>query len=123
MKYLEVTKIFRFSAAHKLPNHQGLCKELHGHNYKLEVTIGGAVKENSDPEKGMVIDFSNVKTIVNETVMSTWDHRLLNEFMENPTAENMVLAIAKTLRAKRLNIVRLKLWETDDSFVEWFIRL
>lgn len=114
---VSATKIFRFEAAHSLPNHEGKCRNLHGHNYKLEVTVAGPI-QTEGPEKGMVIDFSKLKKQLNEYLVM-WDHAYLNDMIKNPTAENMVVLIAEHCQGRKINITRLKLWETDDSFVEW----
>lgn len=114
---LSATKIFKFEAAHMLPNHDGKCRKLHGHNYKLEVTVSGS-RATEGPERGMIIDFSNLKKIVNE-YLDNWDHAYLNDFMQNPTAENMVVLLLDNCKAQQLPVSRIKLWETDDSFVEW----
>lgn len=127
---ITVTKEFNFSAAHNLPNHKGLCRRLHGHNYKLFVEvkrIGGSkdcvnVDENS-PACGMVIDFGNLKIALSK-IIEGYDHRLLNDFFPNPTAENMLLTISSEITIALKNysceLVSLKLYETDTSFATWY---
>lgn len=110
------TKIFKFEAAHYLPYHEGKCKNMHGHNYKLEVTFGGT-PFTEGKSKGMVIDFSDLKQLVNESIIQKLDHALLNDYFENPTAENMVLHFINWINHEML--VGLKLWETDNCFAEW----
>jgi len=115
MKKVTLSKIFEFDAAHKLPNYKGPCANLHGHTYKMEVVIEGLVKEN-----GMVIDFGELKKLVNESVISKLDHSYLNDRYPNPTAEIMVVDIFKTigkLLAKNVRLVEVKLWETPTSCV------
>ena len=116
---LSATKIFRFEAAHNLPYHQGKCANVHGHNYKLEVTFGmnerGLVDIGSSD--GMIIDFTDLKELVNNSVIIKLDHANLNDHFENPTAELMVIKIAEWIRHPQL--IKLKLWETDDCFVVW----
>lgn len=115
---LRATKIFRFESAHSLPNHGGKCRSLHGHNYKLEVTFIGEMKTEG-PEKGMVMDFGNIKQAVNDYIKH-WDHKYLNDFIKNPTAEVMVAMLSHEFTNQRkLDVINIKLWETDDSFVEW----
>ncbi len=143
---LSVTKIFTFACAHSLPNHNGLCRNIHGHNYKLEVTIGGPVNPtNGDSSQGMVIDFSELSNIIKQAVIEPYDHALiLPKDNESPfksedtkiiyingdrsTAERMILDIKDRIALaisnievfnKRIEVVKLKLWETDTSFVEW----
>lgn len=119
---LTVTKIFKFEAAHWLPFYDGACHNLHGHSYKLEVTVTGEVKENvKNPQCGMIIDFSVLKGIVEEKIIRRFDHSNLNEFFSNPTAENMVEYFAESInQALPTNIVlvSIKLWETDSSYAE-----
>ncbi len=119
----EIRKLFRFEAAHRLPAHQGACRRLHGHSYKLEVGItGGVQRSESKPDFGMIMDFGDLKRIVEEEVISTHDHQLLNEIYPNPTAENMVKAIAESIQfrlppGRFLTIVRL--WETEGCYAIW----
>jgi 6-pyruvoyltetrahydropterin/6-carboxytetrahydropterin synthase len=108
-----VTRSFSFEAAHQLPWHPGRCKRLHGHSYRLEVTVAGAVDHN-----GVVIDFDDVKRIVTTEVVDRFDHQLLNDLIENPTAELVAADAWKRLEAAGLPVVKLRLWETADSSVE-----
>ena len=118
-----VTKIFGFEACHHLPNYDGKCKNPHGHSYKLEVTVFGDInKEKGHPKEGMLIDFSVLKSIVNEKVVNRYDHQDLNQFFEIPTAELMVEKIAYDLiPALPLGVYlkSCKLWETSTSYAEW----
>lgn len=113
-----VTKSFGFEAAHYLPDYEGACNRLHGHSYKMQVTVSGSVDEMS----GMIIDFNVLKSVVNNEVVDKYDHRYLNDFFENPTAENMVQHIFRELSAKftKMGLVleSVKLWETESSFAE-----
>lgn len=110
---LTVSKTFRFEAAHSLPYYIGDCAALHGHSYVLEV----CVKDEVD-EKGMVIDFKELKKIVQAKVIDILDHSFLNNMIKNPTAENLVVWIVRQLQ-QDLSVRRVKLWETVDSYVEW----
>ena len=112
---ITVTKIFEFSAGHHLPNYKGDCRNPHGHNYILEVTVGGEVDEG----QGMIIDFKKLKKIVQTKVLSFLDHQVLNDHIENPTAENLVSFIRSRLMIPNCKIIRIKLWETSDSYCEW----
>lgn len=115
---ITVTKIFSFAAAHYLPNHLGLCKNLHGHNYKLEITVGKE-KLNSN---SMIIDFGKLKEIVNKEIIEKYDHSYLNEFFLVPTAEEMVIVFYRKLQTifeeLFISLVSVKLWETDSCFAE-----
>lgn len=127
---ISITKIFEFEASHNLPNHRGACHRLHGHSYKLEVTVTGTPQgavlkrtgvEESNPEYGMVMDFKNLKDIV-MSVIGKYDHCHLNEFFSNPTAETMVKSIAFDIMPKlpeSVALVSCKLWETSTSYAEY----
>jgi 6-pyruvoyltetrahydropterin/6-carboxytetrahydropterin synthase len=108
-----VTRSFSFEAAHELPWHAGKCKRLHGHHYRVEVTVEGPIGDN-----GVVIDFDDVKGVVRAEVVDRYDHQYLNDFLPNPTAELVADDIWKRLSAAGLNVVALRLWETPDSSVE-----
>ena len=111
---MKIIKKFSFDSAHYLPNYKGKCKQLHGHTYHLEVIIEGEI--NSDT--GMIMDFAKLKYIVNSKAINALDHKLLNDIMEIPTAENIVTWIKNQIVKDIPGIVTLKLWETDDSYVE-----
>ena len=108
-----VTRSFTFEASHQLPFHAGKCKRLHGHGYRLEVTVTGPVRED-----GMVVDFAELREVVDREVVDRYDHQYLNDFFENPTAEVVAGAIWKSLEAADLRLTRLRLWETADCMVE-----
>lgn len=118
-----VTKIFGFEACHNLPYYEGACHNLHGHSYKLEVTVGGSiVTSTSNPKCGMIIDFKDLKKIVNEVAVDKYDHSYLNDFFPNPTAEIMVKQIATDIISKLpkdVHLVSCKLWETATSYAEF----
>src|SRR5689334_20146482 len=92
MKYALITKRFHFEAAHILPGHRGKCARLHGHSYKLEVTLRGPVKDEPGvPDNGMVMDFSDVSDLVKYAVLERLDHQELGEVTQiHTTAENLV---------------------------------
>lgn len=108
-----VTRAFAFEAAHQLPWHAGKCRQLHGHHYRFEVTVEGPLDEN-----GVVLDFDEVRDVVQRKVVDRYDHRYLNDLMDNPTAELIAGEVWKRLEAAGLQVVRLRLWETPDSSVE-----
>jgi len=103
-----ISKTFTFSSAHKLEQHPGVCKNLHGHTYKLEVQVSGELDKN-----GIVIDFYELEKIVREKVISKLDHNYLNNIIENPTAEMLCKWIWNQLSA--LTLHKIKLWESGDS--------
>lgn len=110
---VEITKIFRFAAGHHLPGHTRLCQYSHGHEWKLEVTVTDYV----NPVTNMVIDFSDLKAIVNKNIIDILDHNYINDIIWNPTAENLCAWIFEELIASGLsNVSRVKLWEAADSF-------
>ena len=77
-----ISKEFGFDSAHFLTQYHGKCEHLHGHTYKLRVTVEGELQTN-----GLVIDFLILKKIVKDKIIDKFDHRCLNDFFENPTAE------------------------------------
>lgn len=120
---VSVTKRFNFEAAHFLPNYKGSCHKVHGHSYKLEITVTGRVENDVEqPDYGMIIDFKKLKALVNDCVVDKVDHSLLNEVFDYPTAERMVQTIFNNLRIRLeligLELERVRLWETEDSYAE-----
>jgi len=115
MPKLYLRKKFEFDAAHKLELHPGKCKNLHGHTYTLELIITGSVNYKT----GMIIDFYDLKKIVNQHVLDHFDHAYLNDFLNIPTAENLVNWIWQKLEPvfheQGIELVKIKLWETPDS--------
>lgn len=115
MNNMIISKIFTFDSAHKLPGYSGKCANLHGHTWKLIVSCDGEV----DAETGMIIDFNEIKKIVNEKVIDKLDHSYLNDTIENPTCENIILWIQEQLKSEqKLKIKKLTLYETEKSFCE-----
>lgn len=137
---LKVTKIFRFETAHAIHGYEGLCKNIHGHSYVLHVTVG-IEDYNQDylPGTGFIIDFKELKKIINEAVVKPFDHALLlsetylelhpeMRKMENlhvwkmePSVENMIIYIKNKIIHKfpdGLSLCNLKLYETSDSYAE-----
>lgn len=140
---IRVTKKFSFEMAHALYNYDGKCKHIHGHSYKLYVTLRGDVKQDtSSPKDGMVIDFTILKEIVVDKIVNIYDHALvINEnderkslfietdsrtiiFPVQPTCENLLIHFKNTISEnlpENLTVVNVKLYETEDSFAEWDI--
>ena len=104
---------FQFNAAHRLPFYEGPCFHTHGHNYKLLVEVEGPV----DPQTGLSIDFGKVKEMVQEHVLNEIDHNDLNLFLENPTAENVVMWMWDRLAPRVPGLKELQLFETNDAAV------
>jgi 6-pyruvoyltetrahydropterin/6-carboxytetrahydropterin synthase len=141
---IRVTKEFSFEMAHVLWNYDGPCRNVHGHSYRLFVTLTGVpADEPGNPKNGMVIDFTDLKAIVKKEIVSVFDHAVVidrqfdNEktaiFKEmfgntvlvdyQPTCENLVADFATRLSARlpqRIKLHSLKLYETATSFAEWF---
>lgn len=115
---ITVTKTFRFEAAHFLPDYSGACKNVHGHGFKLQVTVSGILDKEVYPS--MVCDFKDIKKIVKEHVIDKLDHSMLNDVLEYPTAENMICWIELQLVPYfGDHLVRIRLYETEDSYAEW----
>jgi 6-pyruvoyltetrahydropterin/6-carboxytetrahydropterin synthase len=141
---IRVTREFTFEMAHVLRNYDGPCRNVHGHSYRLFVTISGKPVSNPDnPKNGMVIDFSELKKIVLENIVNQVDHSVVvsadfdkdkKEMMTKtfgntvvvgyqPTCENLVADFAERLRTKLpkgTSLHSLKLYETAKSYAEWF---
>jgi 6-pyruvoyltetrahydropterin/6-carboxytetrahydropterin synthase len=134
MPEVTVTRRLTFNAAHRVHNPAlsdsendalfGKCNNpnWHGHNYVLEVSVTGPI----DDRTGYVIDLGALKRLVQDTVVDRVDHRNLNievEFMRDviPTTENIVVAFWRVLepRLRPARLTRLKLWETENNYVEY----
>jgi 6-pyruvoyltetrahydropterin/6-carboxytetrahydropterin synthase len=145
MNRIRVTKEFHFEMAHALWNYDGVCKHIHGHSYKLFITIcGEPIQDVSNPKLGMVMDFGDLKKIVKEPVVDFLDHSLvLNRTAGNsipddsnqmytkvhlfdfqPTCENLVIYIANTILAlldPGIELVSVRLYETASAYAEWYM--
>lgn len=99
-----------------LPHHPGKCSRLHGHSYRLDVTLEGGLQP-AGPATGMVEDFDVVARIVRAGVIEALDHRSLNELIDNPTAENIVIWIWRRLSPELPQLESLALWETRTASV------
>ena len=121
--YAILTKTFHFEAAHHLPGHTGKCARLHGHSYKLEVTVRGPIKDTpNQSDTGMVMDFEDLSKIVRASIIERLDHQDLNEVTGlRTTAENLTHWMWNKLIAAGLSaslLYRIRLWETQSSYVE-----
>jgi 6-pyruvoyltetrahydropterin/6-carboxytetrahydropterin synthase len=144
MARIRITREFTFEMAHALWNYDGPCKNIHGHSYKLYVTvIGKILQDNSNAKHGMVIDFSELKKIVEENIIDYFDHsviisseadklelRNIKEMFDKfylvdyqPTCENLVIHIVQILKEKLpdgIELFSIRLCETASSYAEWY---
>ena len=141
---VRVTKEFHFEMAHVLQGYDGPCRNVHGHSYRLFVTISGTpVIEPGNPKNGMVIDFTDLKRIIRKEIVDVFDHCIVisssfdsdkkEMFIKafgntvlvdyQPTCENLVTDFAfriKPLLPGNVKLHSLRLYETANSFAEWF---
>jgi len=145
MSNIRITKQFSFETGHALYGYDGKCKNVHGHSYKLSVTvIGKPILDASNVKFGMVIDFTDLKKIVREEIVDLFDHatvfnkntphvELAKELSNRghhvilvdyqPTSENMVIDFAQKINNRlpaEIQLHSLKLQETETSFAEWY---
>lgn len=144
MAQIRITKEFTFEMAHALKGHDGPCRYIHGHSYKLSVTVSGIpITDNSSPRLGMVMDFGDLKKIVHENIIRIFDHALVlnhNSLMEDkdkipelfekmlmvdyqPTSENLLLDFVDRIRPllpPHARLHNMKLRETATAYAEWF---
>lgn len=144
MAIIRLTKEFSFEAAHALGGYDGPCREIHGHSYRLFVTIKGTPsRDEQNPKQGMVMDFGVLKKIVHEEIISRFDHalvlrstadkellKLLTAQFDNlievdyqPTCENMLDDFARRIAAhlpEGVTLHSLRLHETASSYAEWY---
>ncbi len=113
-----ISKEFKFDAAHNLVHYHGKCEKLHGHTYKLRVTL-----EGTPDKEGIVFDFAELKKIVNELAVSKLDHSYINETIKQPSAENIALwiwnRIEEPLKGPNYHLYEVRIWETETSFVTY----
>ena len=141
MGKVRITKEFKFEMAHALHGYDGLCANIHGHSYRLWVTVRGDVKkENKHIKDGMVMDFTDLKSIIKPTIIKKYDHSLvlnansphakldLSAFDKvyylpyQPTSENLVTDFANSITSllpDNVELLKVVLSETVSSFAEW----
>ncbi len=141
---IRVTKVFTFDMAHALFGYDGPCKNIHGHTYRLSVTlIGQQIEDENNPKQGMVIDFTDFKLIVKSNIIEVFDHTLvlkadtpyakiqgLTDNFERiiyseyqPSCENLLLDMVQRIKVKlpeNVELHNVKLEETPTSYAEWF---
>lgn len=145
MNTVRITKQFTFETGHALYGYDGKCRNVHGHSYKLSVTvIGKPIGESTHVKYGMLIDFGDLKKIVKEEIVDKFDHatvfnkntphlELAKELEKRghkiiladyqPTSEQMLIDFSKKISKKlpeNIKLHSLKLQETDTSFAEWY---
>lgn len=145
MSTIRITKQFNFETGHALYGYDGKCRNVHGHSYKLSVTvIGNPITDSTHVKYGMVIDFSDLKKIVKEEIVDIFDHatvfnkntphvELAKELEDRghyvllvdyqPTSEMMIIDFAHKIKSRLPETIKLhslRLQETESSFAEWF---
>lgn len=145
MGLVRITKQFSFETGHALYGYDGKCRNVHGHSYKLSVTvIGEPISDKSNVKYGMVIDFGDLKKIVKREIVDVFDHatvfnkntphlELAKELQDRdhnvilvdyqPTSENMIQDFAEKINFQlpsQLKLFSLKLQETETSYAQWF---
>lgn len=115
---ITVTVSTTFAAAHRLPDHEGKCRRLHGHTYGLEVTVEGDPQETG-PAAGMVMDFAELRERVTEMIVKPLDHQMLNDLFDFvPTTEAVAAWAFSRLSDSGLPVTRVRLAEGPNAFVE-----
>ncbi len=97
-----------------LPHHPGKCSRLHGHSYRFEVAVEGALQLEG-PARGMVLDFDEISRIVRPAVVERLDHSSLNDVLPNPTAEHIALWIWNELAPRVAGLCEIVVWETPTA--------
>ena len=145
MSTIRITKQFSFETGHALYGYDGKCRNVHGHSYKLHVTvIGKPITDSNNVKFGMVIDFSDLKKIVKTKIVDVFDHatvfnkntphvELAKELQDRghsillvdyqPTSEMMLIDFAEVIKNElpsHIQLHSLKLQETDSSYAQWF---
>lgn len=144
MNKIRVSKEFHFEAAHALWNYDGPCKNIHGHSYKLIVTVMGIpMNDLNHPKNGMLVDFADLKKTVNQLIINPFDHAvLINRISDmesfyttkemfdkmlvldyQPTCENLLLDIVNRLKdsfPQNVELHSVRLYETATSFADWY---
>lgn len=142
---MQITTRLEFDAGHRIPSHKSQCKNLHGHRYAIEITLSGDIITQDTSENGMVMDFSDVKSIAKSAVVDVWDHaflvyqhdtevlNFLNTLPDHktvifptvPTAENMASEAFKILKSKyqntygnHLKLEKVRLYETPNNWAD-----
>ncbi|HVW51723.1 MAG TPA: 6-carboxytetrahydropterin synthase QueD [Trinickia sp.] len=143
---MTITRKLEFDAGHRIPDHRSQCRNLHGHRYVLEITLRGKVVETEGaPDRGMVMDFADVKSLAMEHIVSRWDHAFIvfegdtrvREFLQSmpdhktvvidrvPTVENLAAIAFETLAqvydahyGVDLRLHQVRLYETPNCWAD-----
>lgn len=140
---IRLTKEFNFEMSHALHKYDGLCKNIHGHSYKLFVCLRGEpIQDLNSSKNGMVIDFGDLKEIIFQEIIEPFDHALVLNSRSTlldkisskdtkiiitpyqPTCENFLLDFVERIRPrldKNIELVSIKLHETSTSYAEWYL--
>jgi 6-pyruvoyltetrahydropterin/6-carboxytetrahydropterin synthase len=111
---MRISKEFTFDSAHFLKDYKGKCERLHGHTYRLRVTVDGPIQKS-----GMVMDFHEIKSVVESRVLEDLDHHNLNEVIDQPSAENICVWIWDRLKPSLPLMTEVRVWETATSFATY----
>jgi len=114
---VSATKEFTWDCAHFLPGHKGLCKNLHGHTYKLQVKVSSDEAISEGSSAGMVMDFSDLKSIVKELIVDKFDHALIVGDSEDE------LALRKALKPFNFKILHLQFRTTAEHMSHWMFQI
>jgi 6-pyruvoyltetrahydropterin/6-carboxytetrahydropterin synthase len=143
---MQITRRLEFDAGHRIPNHKGQCRHLHGHRYVLEITLSGdIIRGAQNADDGMLMDFSEIKRIANEYLIGLWDHaffvyredHVVAEFLATlpdhrtvtldvtPTVENLARVAFDTLDplyrdiyGNHLRLEKIRLYETPNCWAD-----
>ena len=143
---IDITRRLEFDAGHRIPNHGGQCRHMHGHRYVIDVTLRGTVFEHQGySDDGMVLDFGDIKKITSELIVNQWDHAflvakedvtILNFLNSLPNHKTVVLEIIPTVEnlakiafnvlspafkinyGNRLNLHRVRIYETPNCWAD-----
>lgn len=143
---MRITRRLEFDAGHRIPDHLSQCRHLHGHRYAIEITLAGEVIEAADnPANGMLMDFSEVKSLAAQHLVNAWDHaflahaddRAVVDFLNSlpnhktvildrvPTAENLARiafgildAVYHDTYGNHLRLQRVRLYETPNCWAD-----
>ncbi len=141
-----ITRRLEFDAGHRIPDHRSLCRHLHGHRYAIEISVSGDITaQDGNPRNGMVLDFSEIKSVLRATIVDVWDHAFLVyrgdsailEFLNSlpdhrtvildvvPTAENLASEAFRLLEPriaticdKSLRLENVRLYETPNCWAD-----
>ncbi|PWF25286.1 6-pyruvoyl trahydropterin synthase family protein [Corticimicrobacter populi] len=143
---LTITRKLEFDAGHRIPDHGSQCRNLHGHRYVLEITLRGHINDTPGAsDRGMVMDFADVKALATTHLVAIWDHAFLvyegdtrvREFLASmpdhktvvltriPTVENLAVEAFRILAAvydvrygDALRLARVRLYETPNCWAD-----